>query len=1278
MRIGWSWWFWPLTVVAVSPVSGRPQGGPLVEAFSSEIIKTSAQSWSVAQDDEGVLYFGCDALVSFDGDRWKSVRVPDAYTWRGLDFDTKGRLWAAAVGELGWFERNTGNSWTFNSLTQKLPASYARPGEIWYAFAVENHTIFVSADAVMRWDGTSFQVWPMPGTRRLLAARSGGKVYVHQRAAGLFVVEAAGPRKVIDAETLGFSASIFWMEPGPGGWLFATGKGLFRYAHGKVTPFAEEVARIGGDRLITSAVRLRDGRIVVGTFQGGLLVVLPDGRLEREIGLNEGLPTRSITSLFVDREGNLWAVSPTHILRISLQSQSTIFDKRSGLPEQPCLKIVRHEDRLFVSTQDGVYSMKESEARFLVEKELSQTPWIWDMRSTNIGLVTAGHHKVNAVVNGKMVDLHQTPNDVFVAVPSRLVAGSIIVADGKSVVSVLADGRTKEVVANLPDSPTSLAEDRYGRIWIGTNGRGAFFAVPGSDAAVEASAVGGKLGLSASTGVWRVAGGSDASVVLFGEQGGWLLDQERVTFIPIEAYPHRGIACFSGFGPEGTAWVVHPEEKPSAPLVGRVLIQRGRARWNAHAVEGLPAIGHPTAIFAEPAAGKAVTLWIGGARGILRHGVENGPEAPAPPVPIVRAVARKENGGPLRLVDGPLPYSTQSVILEFSSPQYARRASTRIENFVQGVDDDWQVAERGVDRELPAMRNGRYIVRVRSVAETGATSRIVEFPFSVDPPWWRTVPAGVGLAVVIVAIGGFAYRLRVRGLTQQNAFLEERVRQRTSELQIANAAKSQFVASISHDVRNPLNGIVGIAYALDDPALGPKHRERVAILRECSTYLSRLVEDVLDFSQIEAGKIELRPKVYSPADVVQSVASILQADAKSRNAELEMAVSPTLPKQVVGDSGRVQQVLVNFVSNAVKYVGGRILISAQRCPHDENMLMYAVGDDGMPFTREEEAQLFNMFTRLPGSQRDQVPGRGLGLAASRKIATAMGGCVGVECGIDRGKKFFLRVPLQVAEGVEKTDPTALPIGRVLVVEDQDYNAAAAAAVLKQLDLRCDCAVNGAEAIRMFSTGSYQVVLLDRSLPDMDGTEVARRMRAGETGGRHALVLAVTASCTTEDREACLAAGMDAFLGKPLTPEKLRGAFSAASLVHRSAASVQLPEDSGPRGLNLRLLEYLAEDSSVGVREQVERYLKLLESIHGDLSKAMSSGDPEGIVGAAHQLSGHAKIVGHAGLIASAGKLETAARRPVGVDLTDLKVKVDWEVANLRRSLTALSRSASPN
>ncbi len=1248
---------------------------PLVRTYTAGDFGGDASVSITRQGPDGTLYFGSDALVRFDGAKWDRFPINGAYGLRSLDFGKDGKLWAAAYGEIGWYDQNSAGSWDYHSLLPQLPVDQTKGIESWYVFGEHDGALFVAAEKIFRWDGTKFQIWPMPTPQRHLEAmRAGDDIYIHHAPTGLYKMGPEGPRLIIPNSVLG-QAMVMWLEPNAAGYLLATSNGLFNYVDSQLVPFATEASAYIKRNRLTCVTRLPDGRIALATYFGGIAIVDKKGNLDQILTEKDGLPTNSILSVLVDREQGLWGTSDFFIFHVALKSPSRIFSPAAGLQNRPIIRITRSQGRIVTATPNSILELDPATESFhSIDSSMAE---IADFQPTERGLLVAGGLGVKKIFDGNTSRLSSSLTNAFVVKPSRIFQGQFLVSNQHSVLLMDENGKSRVLVKDLPDIVNSIAEDGQGRLWLGTNSRAAFIATPDENGPVEAIEAPASFGLPEThAGFVRVIAGLNRTVVALSPSAGWILNSEATHFQPIEEYPSRILSAFSEIAADGNFWVTYAGSPNQPASVARITINGDHAIWQPHSVDGLWNIGIPESIFAETDAGGATNLWIGGTNGLLRNTVAHGLSAPIPQPPLLRAIAPVGDNEPAQNITHPLPYSTRVIVFKFSAPEFANRPELHLETMLDGVDQHWVPAADSSQREFTALRDGTYTFRVRTVAETGVASEAAVSHFEILPPWWRTVPAMLGALLALFPIGFGLYRWRVRLLRQRNVELEHKVLERTDQLEKASAAKTQFVANMSHDIRNPLNGIVGLALALEDTWLDGKQRELVSTLRECTTYLSTLVDDVLDFASIEAGQIELRPGPFAPAELLRSIAMMFKMEAIASGAVLQVETDPQLPSAYVGDAGRIQQILVNFITNALKYAGGPVKLSVTIPADAPEEIEFSVTDQGPGISEEGQRRLFSKFSRLTDSQSKEITGTGLGLASCRLLAGLMSGSVGVNSSLGQGARFYLRLPLDIFPIPEPDAPAQpmatplLPNCTVLLVEDTNYNAMAAAAVLSKFGLACERVSNGAEALKLFAEKRHNLVLLDRNLPDMDGTEVARRIRALELNGPRTIILAVTAYCTMEDRALCLNAGMDAFVGKPLTPQKLRRVLTAAGRRHLAAATMHVSPEIAATGVDVSLLEYISDGTGQGLSRQIELFLTALGDAEKQLDQAARSTDFKQLGEAAHGVLSHARLVGSAPLATAASALQNAAnngnREAFGSMLSRVRREVESLTAEVRR------------
>lgn len=388
------------------------------------------------------------------------------------------------------------------------------------------------------------------------------------------------------------------------------------------------------------------------------------------------------------------------------------------------------------------------------------------------------------------------------------------------------------------------------------------------------------------------------------------------------------------------------------------------------------------------------------------------------------------------------------------------------------------------------------------------------------------------------------------------------------QAEVANRAKTEFLANVSHEVRTPLNGVMGLIRLLMDSPLGQEQQHWLKLMDDSAQTLLGLLNDILDLSKIEAGKMSLESTVFDVATLVEQACAPLVAQSQLKPLTVDLRVHPQLSGPVVGDPGRLRQVLTNLLSNAVKFTpaGGHIRVEAR--PSSRQGVVFEVSDTGIGIAKEQQQSIFDAFTQADASTTRKYGGTGLGLAISSKLVEMMGGRIRLTSRLGEGSVFSFDLPLAAPDSQAGQAPKSAPMElahlhtqqqtfhglRVLVAEDHPINELLMVQLLQKLGCHTTVARNGLEAVAAWKRGDIDLIMMDVQMPELNGLDATAEIRALEKtqAGRssanrvpHIPIVAVTANAMSGDREKCMSAGMDTYTSKPVSPQALTTSMAQA-------------------------------------------------------------------------------------------------------------------------------------
>jgi signal transduction histidine kinase/CheY-like chemotaxis protein/HPt (histidine-containing phosphotransfer) domain-containing protein len=587
-----------------------------------------------------------------------------------------------------------------------------------------------------------------------------------------------------------------------------------------------------------------------------------------------------------------------------------------------------------------------------------------------------------------------------------------------------------------------------------------------------------------------------------------------------------------------------------------------------------------------------------------------------------------------------------------------------------------------------AMRQGiRRVVCGLLVLNFGIVVALHSFPATAD------LLSKIGLLMFVTSAVGL---LVGSAVTERHRIAIE-LFERTAELQEVNTqllaskqkaeeasrAKGEFLANMSHEIRTPINGVLGMADLLLNTATTAEQHDYLTLLKSSAGSLLRIVNDILDFSRVESGRLELCPVEFSLRDTIGKTVKALALQAREKGLDLVLETAPQVPDSLVGDSGRLCQVLINLLGNAIKFTpSGKIAVRVQVDSESATglRLHFSVTDTGIGIPAEKHALIFDAFSQADGSITRNYGGTGLGLAICSRLVALLGGRIWLQSAVGQGSTFHFTASFEpvahssAAKAQEDRSPSMKQVPAegpgelcILVAEDNLVNQTVILSMLTRLGHRPTIAQNGVQALSLLEAGTFDLVFMDVQMPEMDGLTATRKIRESEQKTlKHIPIVAMTAHAMKGDRESCLAAGMDHYISKPASGDEIRdliaSIFSAQDFLGSNKATP--PAKTADSRNAMQGLRKFDGDESL-LRELIHIFLDESPKQLDRLSRAAESGDWQTIERTAHSLKGELNCLGFIEMGEKAREIELIGRKRLSLSAKDA-------IFNFRTEVDALT------
>ena len=1175
-------------------------GFPLITNYLPKDYSANVQNWSVIQDKRGVLYFGNGSgILEYDGASWRLISIPNDVV-RCFAIDKDGKIFVGGINEFGYLETDSVGTLKYISLNKFISKEKINFGDVW-RIVINDDGIYLQTFSILiclKLDkningpfleqitkNPSIKKWESKSRINPIHSID-NRIFVHERNIGL--QELIDDKLVMLAGGEQFAQDLICiMLPFPSSQkksgkilVGSLRRGMFLYDGKIFEKFNNEADNyLIQNRLYFRGAILGDGTFALGTQVGGIVVIDEKGKLRTIINKNTGLNNETIWDLFADREGNLWAAMDNGIAKILYPSSLQILDEKSGF-EGTIQSITNYDGKIFLATSSGIYYLENHEGHkrktFIPLK--NTTVQSWDFLRVNNTLLAATNDGVFEIRN-KSASLKDYNLRYVYCLYQSVSDSSIIYAGLHNGLAVLkySQNEIKDLgrFTQLEDGIDNIEEDNSGNLWL-TSIAGKIIRIKIPLNKMELNGYRQETVLNESLIKSKIKMFRFRNEIFY-------YDHKNIFSYEYSKNKFFITKYFSHIFNDTTQQIVNIY-CDSKSILWWVAVHNGKVQLFEVDLKEKPPIKKIYS-FLEIIADDfspdfsllkffiqediKSTLWASSGNILINYDVNSNLSFPNKfsLVPLIRKVSYNGsniifNGYQDNNLIPEIPeisYSNNSLIFEFSSASFLKESMNDYQFLLEGFDEDWSNWTKETKKEYTNLPSGTYTFKIRSRSFFGKVSSESMYEFKILSPWFRTWWANLLAVLIIIFLFNYIIRFRVRFLNNKNIMLEKLVNERTTKINEQkeilekqaqkllelDLVKSNFFANISHEFRTPLTLIKGqlenvLGIVKDEIVL-----KKLNIAFSNSNKLNRLINQVLDLSKLESGKIQLNFEMIDLVSLIRNRIASFDSLANQKEIKLEM-FSKIDSLYISIDREKIEEVIDNLLSNSFKFssAGGSIIITIDKEKSD--LLEYAIisiEDTGIGISEEKLPKIFDRFYQIDSSSVRQFEGSGLGLTIVKELIELHGGSIKVESILGKGTKFIISLPVEETQilSIEEqvfTYPEEMEDNRelILIVED---NIDVRSYIKENLEknYRIEEAKNGDEGISKAIDKTPDLIITDVMMPLVDGFELCSRLKTDQRTS-HIPIIILTAKADEKSKLDGLQIGADEFLAKPFSPKEL--------------------------------------------------------------------------------------------------------------------------------------------